>query len=343
MLRDGLWKDFIETNYLFIHEIIQYKRIIILKNGRYLVGRSLDRPDTRRGVKYCGALIDEAAYCTKESKDILLARCLKYKGPLALATTPKGMNWIKDLIDESRTNPNIFWVKAKTTENIYLDPKQIELIRSQYDEKFAKQELDAEFVIFTGAVYYNFTTDNIIKCKHFLDSEEIIHIGIDFNINPMTATVMIIKDKIIYVVDEIVLPVSNTNQMCEEILKRYPTKRIITYPDPAGKAGSTKSAGKSDFDIIKHYGLEIKAKARAPFVIDRINAFCAMIKNNNEFKRFYVDEQCKHMIQSLEQTIYREGTREINKAMQKEHITDAAGYMIDYNYPIKQFKSEVWL
>jgi predicted RNase H-related nuclease YkuK (DUF458 family) len=54
--------------------------------------------------------------------------------------------------------------------------------------------------------------------------------------------------------------------------------------------------------------------------------------------RMRVDSKCKHIIDSLEQTIYKEGGREIDKAMSVEHITDAAGYFIQYEYPARKIE-----
>ena len=56
----------------------------------------------------------------------------------------------------------------------------------------------------------------------------------DFNKSPMSACVgQIEKDKI-YIVDEIVIYGSNTDEMCQEIRDRYGSKiPIFIYPDPA--------------------------------------------------------------------------------------------------------------
>ena len=69
----------------------------------------------------------------------------------------------------------------------------------------------------------------------------------DFNISPMSACVgQIEKDKI-YIVDEIVIYGSNTDEMCEEIRNRYGFKvPIFIFPDPACKQRKTSAGGRTD-------------------------------------------------------------------------------------------------
>ena len=94
---------------------------------------------------------------------------------------------------------------------------------------------------------------------------------LDFNVNPMCSVIVQIEDYsttedryygrravIVRVLDEIVLPNSNTAEMCQAFLNRIhgwtngssPTT-VRVYGDAAGSARST--AGRSDYQIIREF------------------------------------------------------------------------------------------
>ena len=69
-----------------------------------------------------------------------------------------------------------------------------------------------------------------------LDLSKPLHIGMDFNVDPMSCCVAHIEKDKVYFVDEIVIYSSNTDEMCQEIRDRYGSKaKIFVYPDPACK------------------------------------------------------------------------------------------------------------
>jgi hypothetical protein len=49
-----------------------------------------------------------------------------------------------------------------------------------------------------------------------------------------------------------------------------------------------------------------------------------------------VDRSCKHVIAGFEQTIYKPGTREVDKSQGVEHPMDAIGYCIDFKFPVRR-------
>ncbi len=51
--------------------------------------------------------------------------------------------------------------------------------------------------------------------------------------------------------------------------------------------------------------------------------------------RMRVNSTCKHTIAAFEQTIYKEGSREVDKSQGLEHAADACGYCIDIEFPWK--------
>ena len=54
--------------------------------------------------------------------------------------------------------------------------------------------------------------------------------------------------------------------------------------------------------------------------------------------RLKVNEKCKNLIDSLEQTMFKSDSYEINKKLNVEHISDALGYCVELEYPRRPFK-----
>ena len=117
--------------------------------------------------------------------------------------------------------------------------------------------------------------------------------------------------------------------MVQEIKGRYPNKKYIAYPDPAGGSRHT-SALYTDNDILRQGGFEVRVKPKAPRVTDSVNAV------NKAFEKdIIIDPKCKGLIADLEQTTNKEGTREIDKSdKQITHYTDGIRYFVDFEMPI---------
>lgn len=73
-------------------------------------------------------------------------------------------------------------------------------------------------------------------------------------------------------------------------------------------------------------------------IADRVNAVNRMLKAANGTIRMRINESCETNIQSLEQTIYKKNSREIDKAGNIEHMSDALGYPIEYMFPVRKIE-----
>lgn len=95
----------------------------------------------------------------------------------------------------------------------------------------------------------------------------------DFNIDPMSTVIMQPQPNgEVWVVDEIVQFGSNTEEICEEIERKYwrYMKQIVIFPDPAG--GQRQHArGESDLDIMREKGFKkILYRRKHPAIADRV-------------------------------------------------------------------------
>lgn len=193
------------------------------------------------------------------------------------------------------------------------------------------------FETMSGRVYHAFDRrKNVKRCP--FNPKLPIWVGQDFNNDPMSGVIMQPQPNgELWIVDEIVIHSSNTEEVTQEIDRRYfrYQKRVVIYPDPAGRHRQ-HARGESDLDIFRQAGYrKLKYRRKHPSIVDRTNAVNRMLKAADGTIRLFVNEHCKHTIQSFEQTIYKTNTREIDKKMGVEHCTDAVGYPVELEYPVR--------
>lgn len=154
-----------------------------------------------------------------------------------------------------------------------------------------------------------------------------ILVGMDFNVNPMTAVIAIRAADECHVLDSLEVDTSNTDEMCEEIKRRYPDRTIVVCPDPSGKARQTSAAGRTDFSIIRSYGFEIRAPNKAPPVRDRENNANAMYLENGRC-RIRIHPRAEALITALSNLTYKQDTSIRDKKSPFDHVCDAMDYLL---------------
>ena len=319
--------------------------IVRLINGTVIMLKGADKPDTLRGVGLHYLVIDEAQDIKEETWKRVLRPTLASTGGHALIIgTPKSFNWLYEVYmmgQNSRLRHTGEWCswQMPTITSPFIPDSEVEQARSDMDEKSFKQEFEANFETMSGRVYYQFDRHIHVK-RCTLNKKLPIWIGMDFNVDPMSAVVMQPgADGVIRAVREIVLPSSSTEEIAEELERLYwrHMKKLYIYPDPAG-AYRSSGRGESDLDILRDKGFKkIKHKKKHPRVANRVNSVNRMLKSARGEVRFLIDPSCTHTVESFEQTVYRSGSREIDKGPSIEHATDALGYMMEYEFPVRKF------
>jgi phage terminase large subunit len=110
----------------------------------------------------------------------------------------------------------------------------------------------------------------------------------------------------------------------------------IIYPDASG-ASRQHARGESSFQVLRERGFgNIKAHRKNPYVIDRINAMNRMLRDATGRIRLRVNSSCVRTIESMEQTVYKDGTNDLDKSMGTDHGFDAASYPIAYEFPVRK-------
>jgi len=308
-----------------------------LHNNSEISLRGSDRSyDQLRGVGLNFLVLDEFADIPSEAYySVLRATLSDTKGDFFACGTPRGYgNWAYDLYMKGKEDKDWESWQFTTLQGEQVDSDEIEAAKADLDERTFRQEYEATFETYAGAIYYNFDREQNVKTVK--DNNTTLHIGMDFNIDPMSAAVFQLENNIINLIDEIVIYSSNTEELVKEIQTRYPERSIIVYPDPACRQRKTSAGGRTDLTILQNAGLTVRVKNAHPQIRDRINAVNSRLKNTNEQRMLFINPKCKNIIRGLERHLYKEGTTQPDKDSGFDHMNDAIGYAVDYLFPIRK-------
>ena len=310
---------------------------ITLRNKSTITLRGSENFDALRGVGLDMVIFDEFSDINKEAwYEVLRPTLSDTNGHALFCGSPRGFgNWSYELFKMGETNKEWESFKYTTLEGGQVPDEEIEQAKQDLDIRTFQQEYEATFVNYSGMIYYNFSRDKNLIDKYNKNSL-VLHIGLDFNVDPMCAVVSVIENEKVIVIDEIQIYSSNTNEMCEEINNRYKDKKIVVYPDPSARQRKTSAGGLTDLAILKNFGFEVKCRNTAPLVRDRINSVNSKLKNVAGKNNLYILNSCKNVIKSIERQIYKEGTHIPDKDSGFDHMNDALGYLIEFNFPIKR-------
>jgi phage terminase large subunit len=316
---------------------------ILLKNGSTIALKGADNEDSLRGVGLDYLIMDEFADIDPEAFfEVLRPTLADREGKAMFIGTPKGIaNWAYDLYQMEHDFPDAWKSFQYTTiDGGNVTASEIEAAKRDLDERQFRQEFMATFETYTGRIYYAFDRVQNVKEAPEMSSHigdiGAVYIGMDFNIDPMSAVVAVRHGDNLYVVDEIRMFSSNTQEAVEEIRSRFPKSKIWVYPDPAARQRKTSAGGATDITILQNAGFVVKAPNSHTPVRDRINAVNSRLCDSTGIRRLYISNRCKYTLEGLERHTYKEGTTQPDKDSGYDHMMDALGYMVDYLFPVRK-------
>jgi hypothetical protein len=322
----------------WVSKVNESELSILLKNGSVISLKGADNADSLRGVGLDYLVMDEFADIDPEAwYEVLRPTLADKEGGAMFIGTPKGLgNWAHDLYNMPTEQPEQ-WVSFQytTIDGGNVKPEEIEAARRDLDERTFRQEFLGTFETYAGRIYYSFERkDNVLTIKD--PNISVLHIGIDFNIDPMSAVIAVqIRDNL-YVIDEIRMFSSNTQELVAEIKARYPSSKIWAYPDPASRQRKTSAGGATDLTILQNAGWVVKCPNSHTPVRDRINAVNSRLCDSTGIRHLFIQSNCKYTIEGLERQTYKEGTVQPDKDSGYDHQMDALGYMVDYLFPVRR-------
>ena len=313
---------------------------IDLKNGSSAALRGADNYDSLRGVGLDFLVMDEFADMNPDAWFEVLRPMLADKMGHALwIGTPRGFNHFHDLYTYTFDTEGWHGWQFTTAEGGRVTADEITSAKRDMGEREFKQEFLATFESMTGRVYANFDrSESVIEVE---DTKGDLLVGMDFNVDPMSAVCSVKAGNQLHIIDEIVMSDSNTELMAQELKQKYPKRLITVYPDPSGRARKTSSpVGRTDFAILSNAGFEVRAPRAASPVVDRINTVQAALKNADGDRRIYAHPRCKHLVKALDGLTYVEGSHQPDKSGGLDHITDALGYLVMGEMPLRRILEE---
>jgi hypothetical protein len=340
MCKQIIWDDLKEKfiRCRWAKKINESDLTITLINGSRIYLRSGDNIQALRGLAMDYLVIDEAGFVDKKLWTEVCRPALSDKqGGAMFITTPQGKNsWIYELWAGAHAQDNWKSFQYTTLQGGNVLPEEIEAARNELDEKSFRQEYEASFEQYSGSIYYNWDASiHIRKQDKEFKKNEILHVAMDFNVSPLVAAIARINGNEISVIDEISMEGSNTFEMAEELINRYPDNRIWVYPDASGQARKT-SSNTSDHHILRNSGFTLKVKSINPPVKDRIAAVNASLKATDGSVKLSVDPKCRNLIKCISAQTYKEGTQVPDKSSNLDHMNDAVGYLVHWINPIRR-------
>lgn len=273
--------------------------------------------------------------------------------------TPEGTtHWLYEcFVEKPMENSRVLY--GDTRDNLMnLHEDYIKQLEHSYDSKMLDAYLRGLWVnMATNRFYYAYdpavNDDDTIE----QDDTQIVHVSMDFNVDPMTATLWHVyevrgpngfvqynkegvAEKRAEAFDQIHLSGPNgydTKNMSDAMRARglHPDMTIV-YPDPAGVARSSK--GQPDIVQLRKEGWEVKHNSRAPSFRRR------QLSHNNLIEKGLIKlhpTKCvglKRDYESVEQDPVNLG--KIKKNPKLTHYSDGADYMFDVMFPLSGRKPQ---
>ena len=309
---------------------------IALINGSLISLKGADNYDSLRGVGLDFIVLDEFADIDPDAwYETLRPTLSDRQGKALFIGTPKGIgNWAYEIYQNSKDDPSNWASFSYTTlDGGNVSEDEIEQARKDLDERTFRQEYMATFETFSGRIYYAFDRAANVR-KYEGNTPDVLYVGMDFNIDPMSAVIATRIGDTLHIIDEVRIFSSNTIEMIDELKQRFSKSKIWVYPDPAGNQRKTSAGGATDVNLLSNAGFVVKSPRAHTPVRDRINAVNSRLCSSSGIRHLIIDPKCKYTIEGLERQIYKEGSSQPDKDSGYDHMNDALGYMIDYIFPV---------
>lgn len=328
------------------YKLNQQKAVLETDLGR-IIFRNMEQPDRIVGYEVAHSVVDELdtlpidkarnvwnKIIARNRQKAFTADDRQVRNTVGVVTTPEGFRFIYERWVKMKA-PGYVLFKARTVDNAEnLPPEYIENLRNTYPSNLLSAYLDGEFVNLTASsVYYEFDRQ-LNGCHAEIKQGEPLHIGMDFNVNNMSAIVCVIRGGNPIAMEEITR-VRDTPTMIDAIKSRYPGHSITVYPDASGKSTKSINASVSDISLLRSANFTVLANPSNPAVKDRVMAVNQLIHSNGVRRLLVNFDKCPTLVESLERQSY-DKNGEPDKSSGHDHLNDALGYFLCYKFGINR-------
>ena len=258
---------------------------------------------------------------------------------LGLFSTPEGYGILHSMFVDEGHKPDRALYKGKTSQNPYLPPDFLDAMRENYSPALFKSYTEGEFCLLTQAAVYPEFDRNLNRSDQSAPSEDdLIWAGLDLNVDRCMLAICVEQADGIHVIQEWVA--RDTPGVIERLRQEYQPwidhGQLIVCPDASSQSRSSKSAGISDFGLMKQAGLRMQTQASNPFIRDRVLTLNTLILNAKQERHLFVHPQCKQMLRGLEQQSYDQATQQPTKG--DGGVDDLSGQMDSLGYACWQLR-----
>ena len=322
-----------------------------------IIFRSLENPSRIIGYEVHHSHIDELDTLDEEKAEEAWQKVISrnrkktphaHKNTVSVYTTPEGYRftykrWVKKRKAEieKKGHSKYELIEGSTYDNPFLSEDYIENLENSYPSNLIKAYLHGKFVnLESGQVYSEFDQHLNHTDMTIPNSSETLHIGVDFNVNHMSAVVGLKRGDMLYIVDE-VSDQQDTPTLINTLKQRYDGHHIVVYPDASGNSRKTVDASKSDIGLLKDAGFTVSAPKKNPAVRDRIVSVNSMFKNAKGARRLLINTTtCSGLTDDLNEQAYDQNGNP-RKANNLDHRPDSLGYLVHRLFGISRGRAKV--
>lgn len=324
-------------------------RIELITGGTICL-RGADNYESLRGDGLDFLILDEYASIAREAwTEVLRPALADKRGRTLFIGTPRGYNHFYDLYQAVQGQPDWATFQFTTEQGGNVSREELESATQELDERTYRQEFQASFENLTaGLVYYAFNRAENVRDLRY-DPRLPLFWSLDFNIHPMCSVIGQQVGDQVHILDELVLPDSNTVAACEEFLARtarwvmasHLPIQLNIFGDATGD-GRRTAASRTDWQLTREFfnryrdlfRCSFRVPSSNPAVKDRVNCVNAMLRNQAGISRLFMDRRCTQLVQDFERVHWKTDPSgnvlsEIDKSdPARTHLSDALGYMI---------------
>lgn len=301
-----------------------------------IVLRGWEAIETERGTKNAFAVLTETAMMRNfwvGWQEVMRPTLTDLEGGAMFLSTPKGFNHHYDLhnlpmigLDGGPGDPNFASFHFTSYDNPFINPKEIDMARSQMTTDRFEQEYMAEFRKMEGLIYKEFSRErHIFDDKSGPGNKLEVMLGVDFGFTNPTAVLTIVRDydNHFWVTDEWY----KTGKTNAEIIEYIRSLRINTvYPDPAEP---------DRIEEMRRMGVPVREVTKD--VTARIDRVRELFKTG----RLMIHQRCKNLISELETYRYQEKRDNQNEpekpVKEDDHAVDALGMALYMAAPLEPY------
>jgi hypothetical protein len=321
---------------------------IRLRWGGVIALRGADQYGSLRGNGLDFIVLDEYASMRPECwTEVLRPALADRRGGALFMGTPQGANHLMEQFEHAEQDADWKAFQFTTLQGGNVSAEELASAARELDERLYRQEFEASFEgVGQGQAYYCFSRGETVQRCGYQPGLPLIW-SLDFNVNPMCSVLAQRVEDRIYVLDELVLPDSNTVAACDAFLEKtrhwnaLGPMTVEVFGDASGHQRRTSGTG-TDWSLIREffarwrgtYNAGVRAATSNPGVRDRVALVNSRLLSAAGERRLFVDPKCRELLKDFERVRWAVDTNgrvtsELDKSDRlRTHISDALGYYV---------------